>query len=180
VLPRATFTETFVGGRALPTAGVPHATRINRFVGDDASRHRDGLRTYEHVMLGEVFPGIDVRLRATGWNVEKIFTVAAHQDSRRIRVAIDGALALSVADDGRLIVRLRDGDVAFTAPVAYQTIDGRQSPVEVAYALKSDAHQYGFAVGKYDRSRPLVIDPLLQATYLGGSGEDGITAMAPM
>src|SRR5258706_13024545 len=178
VLPRVTFTETFVGGRALPTAGIPHATRINRFVGDDASRHRDGLRTYEHVMLGEVFPGVDVRLRATGRNVEKIFTVAAYQDSRTIRVAVDGADALSLADDGRLIVRLRDGDVAFTAPVAYQTVDGRQMPVQVAYALAGDGHQYGFAVGKYDRSRPLVIAPLLQATHLGGSGEDGITAIA--
>jgi hypothetical protein len=39
--------------------------------------------------------------------------------------------------------------------------------------------EYGFKIGSYDRTQPLVIDPIVvQATYLGGSRTDSITAMA--
>jgi len=37
---------------------------------------------------------------------------------------------------------------------------------------------YGFTVGPYDRRLPLVIDPLLQSTYLGGTGVDVARALA--
>ena len=39
---------------------------------------------------------------------------------------------------------------------------------------KIAANTYGFAVGEYDQSRVLIIDPVVVAysTYLGGGGED--------
>ena len=172
-------TETFVGTRALPKAGVLHHTNVSSFIGSDASKHRANIRTYEHVTLDEVFPGIDVKLRATGRNVEKIFTVGPRQDPSRIQLEIGGADRIALSDDGRLIVSTREGDIAFTAPIAYQTIDGRQAAVQVAYAIDPASRRYGFALGRYDSEQPLVIDPLLQATYLGGSnGVNQITALA--
>jgi hypothetical protein len=47
----------------------------------------------------------------------------------------------------------------------------RPATAEVAHAV--GAGSYGFSVGAYDHSLPLTLDPLLEATYLGGSGEDG-------
>src|SRR5204863_475129 len=46
-------------------------------------------------------------------------------------------------------------------------------PVEVAYALDG-AGTYGFHLGAYDPTRPLVIDPtvLIYAGFLGGGGND--------
>src|SRR4029079_3555441 len=86
----AVFQETFVHGRALPNAGVPSPAFAARDIGDDAARGFAASRTYDDVTLGESFPGVEVRLHATGSNVEKIFTVAAHQDPGRIRLAIGG------------------------------------------------------------------------------------------
>ncbi|MEO8133994.1 MAG: kelch repeat-containing protein [Betaproteobacteria bacterium] len=168
-------TERFVGGNPVPRAGMPHVTTVSSFIGDDTSRYRVGIRTFENVSLGEVFPGIDIRLRATGHNVEKIFTVRPREDSTRIALQFDGAERIAAADDGSLIVTTSKGDVSFTAPVAYQTIGGRQEPVKVAYTVDARAKRYGFSIGAYDRNQPLVIDPLLQASYVGGS--NGVTSV---
>ncbi len=47
--------------------------------------------------------------------------------------------------------------------------------VDVAYELTERG--YGFELGAYDPSRVLVIDPLLQATYVGGSGNESVNAL---
>ena len=51
--------------------------------------------------------------------------------------------------------------------------DGQRAPVEGRFALLA-ADAVGFALGDYDRSRELIIDPTLEySTYLGGGGNDG-------
>jgi hypothetical protein len=62
--------------------------------------------------------------------------------------------------------------------------------VAVRYALQTPAAQapgsaaslpaqrYGFALAGYDSRHPLVIDPLIQSTYLGGSSRDEINSLA--
>ena len=48
--------------------------------------------------------------------------------------------------------------------------------MKVAYRARG--REYGFSVGSHDPALPVVIDPLLQATYLGGSGDDNGFALA--
>ena len=69
------------------------------------------------------------------------------------------------AGQGLILVSGR-GDVPLLAPSAYQVISGKKVQVPVAYS--HDSSTFGFVVGEYDHSRQLVIDPLLQTTYLGG------------
>jgi hypothetical protein len=59
------------------------------------------------------------------------------------------------------------------APVIYQ--DNR--PIRGRYTLLAH-NQVGFRLDRYDRTRPLVIDPILvYCAYMGSSGNDRITAM---
>jgi uncharacterized protein (UPF0548 family) len=76
-------------------------------------------------------------------------------------LAIDSKGGLTVSGSTRSLV-------TFTAPVAWQEIAGQRQPVQVAYRLQG-ANRYGFTLGAHDATQPVVIDPLLQATYLGGS-----------
>lgn len=169
--------ERFVGGRVAQIEGRDQqAGRVSFEVGATERRAR-GLPSYGTLDLGEVFPGVQVALKATQSNVEKLYTVAPGHDPGVIRMAIEGAQRLDLGNDGRLIVQTGHGETAFTPPVAFQyDARGERQPVAVAYRLAGDS--YYFALGAYDRSRALTIDPLLQSTYLGGGGAEAANALA--
>ena len=163
-------TETLVGGTPSPAGQEPSPTRVSSFLGADSSRWRSALPAYGSVGLGEVWKGIEVSLVARGDEVEKLFTVAPGAASESIRVRVAGAKSLQVDPDGRLLAKTGRGDVAFSAPVAYQEKSGERSPVAVAYRARGN--EYGFHLGAFDPALPVVIDPVLQSTFLGGSGND--------
>ena len=169
-------TESLVGARAEPRGIAASATRVSRFVGSDAAKWQRAVPAFDRVTLGEAWPGIVVDVAATGGSVEKLFTVAPHADVRRIAVRVRGAQRLARSGDGSLVAHTGLGPVTFTAPVAWQDIDGARRPVAVAYTVAGN--RYGFALGAYDRAHPVVIDPLLQSSYLGGSGGDIASAIA--
>ncbi len=176
--------ERFVGGRVGAVVGKePLEGRVSYFVGE-AARHAADLPTHAALDLGEVFPGVTVELRATQANVEKLFTVAPGRDARAIRMRLEGSPSVRVTGDGALEAQTDHGPLRFTAPVAFQ-FDARNErrEVPVRYVLARSVcgpycHEYGFAVGPYDRNRPLTIDPLLQSTFLGGGGDDRAAAVA--
>jgi hypothetical protein len=168
--------ESFVGQSSEPVGLRPGATRVSDLVGADSAA-RKNLPTYERVGLGEIAPGIRVELRATGNNVEKLFTLAPGADPNSLRVRIAGGTKLAMTMEGALSVQTGAGDFTFTAPIAYQDRDGVRTAVDVRYQLDSDTAEYGFALGSYDRSQPLVIDPLIRSTYSGGGAADSIRAM---
>ena len=78
---------------------------------------------------------------------------------------------------GDLVLHSIRGNIVQHAPQAYQTIEGMRQVVASRYVLSGD--QVGFAVGTYDLSRTLVIDPMLTfSTYLGGQYGDQAFAVA--
>lgn len=173
-----TLTETFVAGNPQPRGGNPAVTRVGSFVGADPASWRSSLPTYEVVRMGEVWDDVAVSLRAYGDNVEKLFTVAAGASERRIRVKLSGALGLKAGEDGSLIATTDLGEVAFRAPFAYQERGGRRFSVPVAYTIRGS--EYGFRLGAHDRNLPVVIDPIIQSTFLGGSGQEGTNSSEPV
>jgi hypothetical protein len=164
------------GTRPRPVAQKPALTQVSYFLGSDPSAWTSGIATYEEVTLGQVWPGVTLSLRAHGKNVEKIFTVQPGADPSRIRMRMTGARSLGPGRIGDLVAATGVGDVALTRPVAFQERDGARRAIAVAYETHGDT--YGFRLGAYDSDLPLVIDPLLQATYLGGSGSEVAQALA--
>jgi len=166
-----------------PSGLHPVDSQVSYLTGGSAAAVPGSVSAYERVNLGDMYPGVNVQLRAAhtkaGGNVEKIFTVAPQHDPKQIQIKLAGANKLEINAQGELIVHTGNGPAAFTAPVAFQENDqGERTPVAVAYALDATQHRYGFALGAYDVNRPLVIDPLLASTYLGGAGYEQISAIA--
>lgn len=169
---RIAIRESLVAARDGEIQGKnPAPPVVNTFIGSDPSRWIAGIPCYAAVDLGAVYDGIELLLQYTRGNVEKIFTVGPGADPSAIKVEIAGAQGLAVTPRGDLEVVARGGSLRFTQPVAYQTVAGVTKNVDVAYV--TDGRAYGFAVGEYDRTETLTIDPLLASTFYGGSAGDG-------
>ena len=93
-------------------------------------------------------------------------------------MSIEGADHLSLDRDGNLIIKTPGGEVVQKAPIIYQETHDTRHPVAGGYALLG-RRSIAFKLAAYDRSAPLIIDPLLTyVSYLGGSENDEGTAIA--
>jgi len=169
--------EIFTEKRIKVEGLKPSSTNVNYFIGKEKRGWKTNIPSYESISLGEVYKGIDLTLKAYGNNVEKLFTVLPEGNPEVIRVKMAGAKGLSVSEKGELEVITELGSVRFTKPIAYQKIAGEKQAVELAYAIY-EGNTYGFKVGNYDEKRPLIIDPLLASTFIGGGGYDTASSIA--
>jgi len=160
-----TGTEPFLRGESLTH------TKVNYFIGSDKTKWQSNIPAYESVSLGQLFAGIEVRLRAHCDNVEKLFYLKPYANINNIKIAFSEVSSAEISQSGELILTTPTGKASFTKPVAYQTDDkGDIEYVAVSYTLKGNC--YGFSTGEYDNARELVIDPLLSSTFIGGSSAD--------
>jgi hypothetical protein len=125
------------------------------------------------VVYRSVYPGVDLRYHGTGGRLEYDFDVAPQANPGAIRVAMGGARTLRLDPAGDLHVRLAATTLIERAPRVYQVIGGRRRAVSGRFVLDGRAG-VGFAVGAYDATRPLVIDPTVAYSIrLGGAADAG-------
>ncbi len=146
--------------------------RRNYFIGNDASRWRTGVPTFRAVRYEEIYPGISLTYYGNQRQLEYDFAIAPGADPSTIRLTFDAGVRPRISEEGELVLRTSRGEVRQRRPVIYQEIDGQRRAVQGHFVLLGK-QRAGFAVGEYDRTKPLVIDPtLVYSTYLGGSGDD--------
>jgi hypothetical protein len=172
--PAAQVRLNFVGARPNPAVVGLDALpgRVNYYIGRDPARWQTGIPTFARVKYRQVYPGIDLVFYAKDGDLEHDFIVAPGQDPSRIGLAVEGATSVRLDPAGNLVIQTAGGALRLHKPVIYQEVDGHRRAVTGGYRLK-DNDEIGFAVGRYDPSRPLVIDPVLTySTYFGGSTDD--------
>src|SRR3989475_12266505 len=168
--------ENFAG-KELKISGLQKSSAgVSYFIGNNKKDWYTDIPTYDTLSLGTLYPGINLDLKAHGKNVEKVFTVSPAGDVKDIKVRVSGVQKLKVDDDGKLLLYTEKGTISMTKPLAYQEIQGIKKTVDVSYTVSG--RSYGFELGSYDTSLPVVIDPIIQSTYLGGSSDDAGFAIA--
>lgn len=130
--------------------------------------------SFDRIDLGSIGDGVDLFLINNDSVVEKFFVFKAGANPSDLAVEILGGNNLAVSSSGELEIETKLGTIAFSTPVAYQIVDGEKRAVEVSYTIAENS--YGFAVGDYDKSLDLIVDPLLAATLVGGNGDEDIYA----
>jgi len=154
-------TQIVGGNRAAKISGeAPTVGTSHYLTGSSAAGWHTDVPHYGRVRYSAVYPGIDLVYHGDQQQMEYDFVVAPHADPSVIALRFDGAAAAPRIDaQGNLVIKTAGGDLVQHKPVVYQQIDGQRRSVAGAYRLTGE--QLSFALGTYDRSRELVIDPLL-------------------
>ncbi|NJK66383.1 MAG: hypothetical protein HC941_07485 [Microcoleus sp. SU_5_3] len=144
----------------------------NFILGEDSSQWHTNVPTFNGVVYQNVYQGIDRVFKGTEGQLKSEFLVAPFADPSQIKMNYSGVNNIRLRDDGALILETPLGELIDNAPIVYQEINGQRVNVPAAYNLLGNG-QVGFSLGDFDRTQPLVIDPVLAySTYLGGSASD--------
>jgi hypothetical protein len=167
--------------------------KVNYLLGSDPEKWQSDVKTFARVRCGDVYQGIDLVYYGNQRQLEYDFIVAPEANPADITLGFEGAEEVFVDQSGDLVLRTSGAEVRQCKPVVYQEIEGlrreipgrylllegrpdaseSQSPQLKAEAAKLKTVTVTFEIGEYDRSLPLVIDPVLAfSTYLGGSAGD--------
>lgn len=148
------------------------AVRLNYMIGSDAANWQTDVPSYSELVYEQVYKGVDVRYYGNRRQLEYDFIIAPGIDPDCVRLDFEGCESVSVASNGDLILDTEAGSLRHNKPLVYQEVDGERREVAGSYSITAQG-QVGFQLGEYDRSLPLVIDPVLEySTYLGGNSND--------
>ncbi len=175
-IPAVILRESFVGVESYNlTSGTEAGIAANFYNQPEA--FLSDVTTYQEVKALELWPGINLTLRAGYSNLEKIFEVEPGIDTQQIQISFEGHESLSIDSEGQLEVETGLGIIRFSAPIAWQQLGSEAVAVEVQYRIVNQ-NVYGFTLGEYNSDYPVLIDPLIVATYIGGTGTENLNGIA--
>jgi uncharacterized protein (TIGR03437 family) len=158
--------------------GEERQLAVSSYFTGDRSHWRTGIPNYGRVRFEQVYSGIDVVYYGDPRRLEYDFVVAPGADASLIQLEFSGASGVRVDVSGDLVLSSAAGELRQNKPRLYQEIGGARRSIQGGYRLTADG-RIGFAVGAYDRGRPLIIDPVLQfSTFYGGRLRESAHAMA--
>jgi hypothetical protein len=134
---------------------------VSYFPSGDPRTWRTHLRTWSGLRYQEIYPGIDLVYYGNRGQLEYDFVVAPQHDPKTIVLDISSADEVRIAPGGGLTISGRGASLRFSKPVIYQlAADGSRELLAGNYVM-TGAGQIGFDIPQWDRSRTLVIDPVL-------------------
>lgn len=170
---RDTFRMRMVGGRPNATVVGEQTldSKAHYLRGNNPDAWQQDVGQFGRVRYADIYPGIDVVYYGNQTHLEYDFVIAPGVDPAQVRFAFMDAPPLRINQHGDLLVGT-SATLRLEKPVAYQDHLGGRQPVAVRYQIGASG-EITFELGEYDRTRTLVIDPVVAySTYLGGGGTD--------
>jgi hypothetical protein len=165
-------------------APTPRATPVGELRTGGFSNYYRGSQTgwirriplFERVRYANAYPGIDVVVHARQQNLEVDFEVDPGASVGDLVFALQGADQICIAGDGSLLVDAGSQSWRLPAPSAYQIRYGHKQSVKIFYRrLTGDLVAIG--VDQFDRNSKLVIDPVVEYSFIRTYGNSNVSAM---
>jgi hypothetical protein len=151
----------FSGANAKPNAiGIdPLSERHNYFHGRVS---QTDIPTFQRVRYSGLYRGIDCLFYGDQNGLEFDFEVAAGADPNKIRLRWSDAKNVRLDANGELVIETAAGELRQRKPTVYQERDGQRILIVGGYRMAATG-EIRFSLGRYDRTLPLVIDPVIFA-----------------
>lgn len=161
----------FIGSAASSVEG--RRARETSFNFLSSGRSFANVAAYDSVVIKNLYTGIDLALYFENGSLRYDFIVAPLASPEHIKFRYTGAApsAIHLLSPEELALDLNTGQIRHGGLFAFQPGDIQPSPVECTFELQTDG-TCSFALGQYDLNRSLVIDPLVYASYIGGTLPD--------
>jgi centrosomal CEP192-like protein/beta-propeller repeat-containing protein len=140
-------------------------SRSHYFIGNDPTKWRTNVRQFAKVRYRDVYPGVDLVYYSRQQQLEYDFVLKAGVDPGKILFGIDGTEALRF-EHGDIVLLTSVGNLYLRSPHLYQEENGNRRAIRGRYVLHNN-NTVGFDIDSYDRTKELVIDPILAySTYV--------------
>lgn len=143
--------------------------KCHYFLSANPQKWLTDVPSYRALVYKDVYPGIDLKYYGHKDCLEYDFMIAPGADLSQISLSYEGAVSMSVNENGELLIETGWSRIVEHKPKVYQICRGHRISLDGQYVLRS-ANSFGFSLSSdYDSCLPLVIDPVLTFnTYLGG------------
>jgi len=140
-------------------------SRSHYFIGNDSTKWHTNVLQFAKVRYRDVYPGVDLVYYSRQQQLEYDFVLKPGADPGKILLRIEGTDGLRFGN-GDLVLTTSLGNVYLRSPHFYQEENGKRRLVRGRYVLRNK-NTVGFNIGSYDRTKELVIDPVLAySTYV--------------
>ncbi len=142
----------------------------NYFIGKDPNRWYTDVPNYREVVYHNVWDGVDVIFRLSNGFLKYDIIISPGADPEEIKIRIDGCNDLKIDFNGNMIIKTELWDIIEGELKAFYS-GFSNLKINVKFTIY-DPHTFGFALGNHDKSRAIVVDPLVYSTFLGGLNLD--------
>lgn len=149
----------------------------NYFPGKDPSKWVGHVNLYKEALVKNIYKGIDLRYYWDQGSIRYDYVVQPGGEVSKIKLAFEGASKIYLNGIDELVMMTRFGAVKQMGLQAYQENNKLKQTVASRFMQDGDG-TISFDVGNYDKTRPLIIDPLLYSTFIGGTGSETSSGIA--
>jgi hypothetical protein len=157
--------------------------KTNYFIGNNPADWQTNVSNFKRVKYESIYSGVDMIYYGNGRELEYDFVVAPEVNPNQIKLRLEGVSNARIEKEtGDLLMETEVGTLRQHKPISYQNINGERQEIASNYKLEKanyKTYAISFALGEYDKSKELVIDPILvYGSYLGGNLFDEGRAIA--
>jgi len=160
----------FVGATGLgkPQGMYPQPGLSNYYFG---AVHANRVRSYGSAIIQDLYKGIDLVTYFDEQDKRPRYDLIVHPgaDPNQIKMRFNGAKNLKVTRDGSVEYDTPFGKIQEQRQMAYQKADNGPDFRFFPAQVKNEDGTIGFDTRGYQKDRTLVIDPVVYATYIGGT-----------
>lgn len=140
---------------------------LNYLIGNNNKTHTSNVRRYKEIIIKNIYNGIDIRYYFDkNENMRFDFIVQPNADVSQIKFKFKGNFS-DYLKDNEIIVTTMFGKFITSDLLSYQ-----DNKIINTKFHKNENFWEILINDKYDITKPLIIDPLIWSTYIGGSSSE--------